>query len=92
MKNFQPLYKIFTCVFISQIISVSLSAEQTKHINAENIKFQWAFVTKNKASQSTQIEPITEDTILISGDQIKFFIVNNSSLHRATRCFHIALN
>lgn len=74
MKNIEPLFKIFICLFILLIISVTLSAEQSKNIETGNIKFQWAFVATKQTSQNAQIEPITRDTILGSGDQIKFFI------------------
>jgi len=81
MKRFQPLYKIFTCIFFWQIISVAPYAEQTKSINPENIKFHWAFLAAKQASQNVHIEPITRDTILKSGDQIKFFIKLQNSCY-----------
>ncbi len=81
MKRFQPLYQIFTCIFIWQIISLAPCAEQIKSINPENIKFHWAFVAAKQASQNVQIEPITRDTILRSGDQIKFFIKLQNSCY-----------
>lgn len=74
MKNIEPLFRIFACIFFFQIISVTLSAEPSKNANLGNLKFQWAFVATKKTSQNAQPVPITRDTVLISGDQIKFFI------------------
>ena len=81
MQRFQPLNLIFTCIFIWQIISIAPYAEQVKSINPENIKFHWAFVAAKQASQNVQIEPITRDTSLKSGDQIKFFIKLQNSCY-----------
>jgi hypothetical protein len=81
MKYYQLLIRIFSCIFILHIISVSLSAEQAKTINQENIKFQWTFLATKNASQNAHIEPIARDTILKSGDQIKFFIRLQNSCH-----------
>ena len=74
MKNIKHIYRIVICILILQIISATLSAEQPKNLNSEYIKFQWAFVAKKLTSHNAQIQPIKRDTILVSGDQIKFFI------------------
>ena len=77
MKNFDLQFKFaafFIIFLVSMIATVKPFADQSKNFNSENIKFIWAFGAARQISQKAQIEPITRDTSLLSGDRIKFFI------------------
>ena len=66
--------KISMCIFIELIIPAIIYAGEPQKADTESIKFKWAFVSTKQTSLNGQIEPITRDTFLMTGDKIKFFI------------------
>ena len=50
-----------------------IQAEQVTEQTENSIKFQWSFCAIRK-SNDAKLEPVTRDTVLQSGDQIKFFL------------------
>ncbi|MDJ0984566.1 MAG: DUF4384 domain-containing protein [Desulfobacterales bacterium] len=66
------------CVLYIESRSVSY-AQETSAPQEANLQFQWAFGALKKANGS-KFEAVTKDTVLKTGDQIKFFLsVNQNS-------------
>jgi hypothetical protein len=61
------------CLFFLLDTHAAVHAQQTAAPSDDSIKFQWAFGTLKKANGS-KFEAVTRDTVLKTGDQIKFFI------------------
>ena len=61
------------CLFFLLGTRVAVHAQQTASQSDDSIKFQWAFGALKKANGS-KFEAVTRDTVLKTGDQIKFFI------------------
>ena len=58
-------------IFKSQTV---IFAQQAKGLPEKNVTFQWAFGAIRNTGTGPQFEAITRDTVLNSGDQIKFFL------------------
>jgi hypothetical protein len=58
-------------IFKSQ---TAIFAQQAKDPAKNNVTFQWAFGAIRNTDIGPQFEAITRDTVLKSGDQIKFFL------------------
>lgn len=56
-----------------------IQAEQVTDQTGNTINFQWAFCVIRK-SNGSKLEPVTHDTILRSGDQIKFFLKTGDNI------------
>ena len=73
--------KISMCIFGVLIIPVIIYAGEPEKPDTESIKFKWAFVSTKQTLLNGQIEPITRDTFLKTGDKIKFFIKLQNKCH-----------
>jgi hypothetical protein len=51
-----------------------VNSDQLIQSNENKVEFLWSFVAIRNTSQQFQLEPITKDTVLISGDFFKFYI------------------
>jgi hypothetical protein len=58
-------------IFKSQTV---IFAQQAKGQAEKNVTFQWAFGAIRNTDNGPQFEAITRDTVMKSGDQIKFFL------------------
>ena len=58
-------------IFKSQTV---IFAQQAKGQAENNVTFQWAFGAIRNTDMGPQFEAITRDTVMKSGDQIKFFL------------------
>ena len=61
------------CLFLLLDTHAAVHAQQTAPQSDDNFKFQWAFGALKKANGS-KLEAVTRDTVLKTGDQIKFFL------------------
>ena len=76
--------KRFHIVFIALIVSfviiaifknnAMVFAQQTKGQGESNVTFQWAFGAIKNTETGPQFEAITRDTVMRTGDQIKFLL------------------
>jgi len=62
---------VFFGIFRSQ---TEIFAQQTKDQAENNVTFQWAFGAIRNTDIGPKFEAITRDTVIKSGDQIKFFL------------------
>ena len=77
MKRFHLVFPalIVTIVFIVIFKSQTLIfAQQEKAQIQNNVAFNWAFGVIKNTDAGPQFEAITRDTVLKTGDQIKFFL------------------
>ncbi|MDX1707937.1 MAG: DUF4384 domain-containing protein [Desulfobacterales bacterium] len=75
---FGIILTVLICVFLIEFQTMS-HAQETAAAQEANLKFQWAFGALKKANGS-KFEAVTRDTVLKTGDQIKFFLsVNQNS-------------
>jgi hypothetical protein len=66
------------CLFFLLDTHAAVHAQQTAPESDDNFKFQWAFGALKKANGS-KFEAVTRDTVLKTGDQIKFFLRVNQN-------------
>ena len=66
------------CLFFLLDTHAAVHAQQTAAPSDDSIKFQWAFGALKKANGS-KFEAVTRDTVLKTGDQIKFFLKVNQN-------------
>ncbi len=83
MKTFHTTLRVFTMLLLGLVffgVEPIVYAAETTNPDNTNIQFQWAFGLIRKMEQGSKFETIANDTVLKTGDQIKFFIrVKNSS-------------
>ncbi len=74
--------KVFTMLLLGFVlleIHLIVCAAETNSPDKTNIHFQWTFGAIRKMEQGSKFETIVDDTVLETGDQIKFFIrIKNS--------------
>jgi hypothetical protein len=68
-----PVFTIVACVLISLGVHPILPAEDSDAQEKGSVHFQWAFGAIKKVDGS-EVEAVTRDTVLKTGDQIKFFL------------------
>ena len=68
------LFLLFLLILPHAVVYAQQSASQSNN----SIKFQWAFGALKKANGSN-FEAVTKDTVLKTGDQIKFFLDVNQN-------------
>jgi hypothetical protein len=76
--------KRFHLVFVTLIVTIvsigifksqtAIFAQQAKGQAESNVTFQWAFGAIRNTNSGPQFEAIKRDTVMKSGDQIKFFL------------------
>ena len=75
MKPNRTIYIVLILVALVIGVSASLNYAQQKETRNDNkIVFQWAFGAIKKTALGPQFEIIQRDSVLKSGDQIKFFL------------------
>jgi len=74
MKSNRPLF--FVLIMVALVIGVSSTLNYAQQ-GDNKISFQWAFGSIKNTALGPQFETIQRDSVLKSGDQIKFFL----SLH-----------
>ena len=74
-------YRFLRCVFLLSIFGIGILvsstlvyAQQDKVPNEGRFIFQWAFGAIKNTGLGSEFEVISRDTMLRSGDQIKFFL------------------
>ena len=80
MKTFRVILISLTtliCLLLFESSAVTHAQEAVAQQNA-NLQFQWAFGALKKGN-SSQFEAVTRDTVLKTGDQIKFFLNVNQN-------------
>jgi hypothetical protein len=80
MKTFRVILISLTtliCLLLYESHAVTHAQEAVAQQNA-NLQFQWAFGALKKGN-SSQFEAVTRDTVLKTGDQIKFFLNVNQN-------------
>lgn len=80
MKPFRMILISLTtliCLLLFESHAVTDAQEAVAQQNA-NLQFQWAFGALKKGN-SSQFEAVTRDTVLKTGDQIKFFLNVNQN-------------
>jgi len=83
MKIFHTTLKVFTILLLGIVffgVEPIVCAAESTNPDKTNVHFQWTFGAIRKMDQDSKFETIVDDTVLKTGDQIKFFIkVKNSS-------------
>ena len=81
MKHKRPIFFVLILVALVTGVSATLNYAQQKEAQIDNkIVFQWAFGAIKQTASGSQFEIIQRDSVLKSGDQIKFFLgLNNPS-------------
>ena len=77
MKAFYLTLKVFTMLLLGLVllgIQPIVFAAETTNPDKTNIHFQWTFGAIRKMEQGSKFETIADDTVLETGDRIKFFI------------------
>ncbi len=75
MKFNRPILLVLTVVALAIGVSTTLNYAQQNESQADNrIVFQWAFGAIKQTALGPQFEIIKRDSVLKSGDQIKFFV------------------
>ena len=77
MKRFYIVFIKLIVTIVSIVIFNSqtvIFAEHAKGQAENNVTFQWAFGAIRNTELGPQFEAITRDTVMKSGDQIKFFL------------------
>ena len=75
MKSNRPILLVLTLVALVIGVSATLNHAQQNESQADNrILFQWAFGAIKQTDVGPQFELIQRDSVLKSGDQIKFFL------------------
>ena len=75
MKFNRPILLVLTLVTLVIGVSAALNHAQQNESEADNrIVFQWAFGAIKQMALGPQFELIQRDSVLKSGDQIKFFV------------------
>lgn len=75
MKPNRPIFFALILVALVTAVSATLNYAQQKESKADNkIIFQWAFGAIKQTALGHQFEIIQRDSVLKSGDQIKFFL------------------
>jgi hypothetical protein len=79
MKPNRPIYIILILVALAIVVSATLNyAQQNQALVDNKISFQWAFGAIKNTAVGPQFEIIQRDSLLKSGDQIKFFLSLNT--------------
>lgn len=82
MKTLHTALKVFTMLLLGLVffeVEPIVCAAETTNPDITNIHFQWTFGAIRKTEQGPKFGTIAGDTVLKTGDQIKFFIkINNS--------------
>ncbi len=74
MKHNRPIYFVLILVALVTGVSATLNYAQQGQSQADNrIRFQWAFGAIKQTAVGSQFNIIQRDSVLKSGDQIKFF-------------------
>lgn len=77
MKRYRFFWSVFLFTILGMGLLVSITAvyaQQDQAPEEGSLTFQWAFGTIKNTSLGPQFEVISRDTMLRSGDQIKFFL------------------
>ncbi len=75
MKPYRPILLVLTLVAFVIGVGATLNHAQQNESQADNrILFQWAFGAIKQTTLGPQFELIQRDSVLKSGDQIKFFL------------------
>lgn len=73
--NILHISKLFIALMLATLnIEYNMAIAQPSEPNPENIKLQWAFGAIKQLDGQPKLVAIEQDTVLKSGDQIKFFI------------------
>ncbi|MHC1729776.1 MAG: DUF4384 domain-containing protein [Syntrophobacteraceae bacterium] len=82
MKPGKRTFRVAVCLLLSAILAVSLAAEGNCSNGSDpNVHFRWAFAAMVSQDGKTDVQPVTQDVALKSGDQIKMMVEMQS------RCF-----
>ena len=82
MKPYRPIFHVLILVALLTAVSATSNYAQQKESQADNkIVFQWTFGAIKQAASGPQFEIIQRDSVLKSGDQIKFFLGLNGNIY-----------